>query len=91
MMNKKGLVGIILFILIIVCIFLLTLYIFHLKWDKNCLEKTAKKVCEDKGYTYESFFIGDKLSPRMICSENERDIKKIYYRFLTKELEECKR
>jgi len=88
-MNKKGIIGGITFIIIIVIIILVWARFLSpaLKYDKDCLKEIAVDVCNNNGHRYSSTNMFSK--PSIYCYETSRSIKTIELRFLPEELKEC--
>ena len=92
-MDKKGLLGSIIGILVIILFILFVGLILSPKND-DCLENLAKDYCEDNDMNFveirafrvfNSFFL-----KTFMCREDERSISFKAYKFLEDEIEECK-
>lgn len=92
-MNKKGLIGSILTIIIILAIFGGVVFYIKLTSDQYnipCLEKIATKICSDKNLKFDSVFVGGaEFNMEFACLDDPHQLKEEYFRFTDSEQKEC--
>jgi len=90
-MNKKGLIGSLIILLIIAIIAYWSFDSYYLfDYDKPCLEKIAKEFCEERGMVFGS--VSKDLTLKMNCKVDERSTGGFAgFRFLDEEKEQCRR
>ena len=89
-MNKQGMILNIIVILGILVLFLMVILLLLPK-NNDCLEEIAEDYCEDNNMDFVRVLGFNFILPgNFMCTENERSIKLKFYKFLEKEIEECK-
>jgi len=92
-MNKKGVsLGIVIFIIFIgfICFIGIHALISHYKYDKDCLNKIADKVCKESGYGYGE--ANWDLKEIIYCYTNKRTIEYTdSMKFTKQELNQCRK
>ncbi len=93
-MNKKGLIGQLVFFVVVLLLLLSVLVWVVLpnqQFKKNeCLQNIAKRYCEGETYVLDRLLVKQE-GKVFVCFENERDLKGLTFKFMDEELERCEK
>ena len=89
-MNKQGRIlirGIILILALLISTIFIT-YTSYITKNNDCLKEIANNYCLSQDYIFNNVYWD--IRPMFSCSENERTLKFIKFKFTKQELEDCK-